>query len=296
MDNKKVTIGFITYGEATLKYLPEFVASLQGQTYQDFDLLVFDNSLVGDERNSNWLKQNLPQAKIIRSDGNLGFAKGANQLMSRAKEMGAEYFGLVNPDTILDELAVAKIVEVLDEHQEITAVSPKILRWDVTNKQKTNVIDTCGLAIRAGFKFVDVGQGEVDEGQYDQAPILGPSGAGAFFRLADLENIRFDERFFMYKEDCDLAYQLKLAGKQAMVASEAIIYHDRTIAKGSRSAKSRQGKIWSFYGQQLLLKKYWRTQSWWNKILIFGREILMLGYALVFEPYLLKEFKKIFNY
>lgn len=286
---KILAIGFITYGEATFKYLPEFTESLQGQSHQDFDILVLDNSPVGDERNSNWLKQNLPQAKIIRSNKNLGFAKGANQLMTRAQEAGAEYFGLVNPDTILDKLVIAKIVEVLDKHQEITALSPKILRWDFVNKKKTNIIDTCGLIVRFGFKFVDIGQGAIDNGQFDKIEILGPSGASAWFRLSALGNIKFDERFFMYKEDADLAYQLKLAGKKCLLVSDALVYHDRTVAKELRSAKGRQGKIWSFYGQHLLIFKYWSKQNFWSQLSILWREIFMLAYALVFETYLLKE-------
>jgi GT2 family glycosyltransferase len=286
---KILTIGFITYGEGAFKYLPEFTESLKAQSYQDFDILVLDNSPMGDERNSNWLKQNLPQAKIIRSNQNLGFAKGANRLITRAQEANAKYFGLINPDTILDELAVAKIVEVLDKHQEITVVSPKILRWDFVNKKKTNIIDTYGLTVHFGFKFVDIGQGEIDNGQYDKEEILGPSGASAWFRLSTLGNIKFDEHFFMYKEDCDLAYQLFLAGKKAMLVSEALIYHDRTVVKEFRSAKGRQGKIWSFYGQHLLIFKYWSKQNFWSQLSIIWREIFMLAYALVFETYLLKE-------
>jgi GT2 family glycosyltransferase len=290
---KSVVIGFITYGEVTGKYLPDFAASLKGQTYQDFAILAWDNSPAGANLNSDWLKQNLPEAVIDTAGANLGFAKAANRLLAWAQEMGAEYFFLVNPDTYLDQGAVEQLIKTLDEHPEVTAASPKVLRWDFVNKTKTNIIDTCGLALRAGFKFVDVGQGEVDRGQYDQAPILGPSGASAFFRLSDLGTIRFDERFFMYKEDCDLAYQLCLAGKKSIVVSRAVVYHDRTVTRGSRRAKSRQSKQWSFYGQQLLLKKYWRRQNWWNKTLIVGREIFMLAYAVIFEPYLLAELTKL---
>lgn len=286
---KRVAIGFITYGEATGKYLPDFAASLQEQNYQDFNILAWDNSPLGDKLNSDWLKQNLPEAMVKGAGVNLGFAKAANQLIARAQEAQAEYFFLVNPDTLLDKSAVAELVKALDERTDMTAASPKVLRWDFVNKTKTNIIDTCGLALCSGFKFIDVGQGEADQGQYDQAPILGPSGASAFWRLASLGPIKFDERFFMYKEDCDLAYQLFLDGKQAIMASKAIVYHDRTVAKSHRSAKSRQGKQWSFYGQQLLLKKYWRQQKLWDKILIVWREIWMLGYVLIFEPYLLKE-------
>ncbi len=291
MDKQKLVIGFITYGNATFKYLPDFVGSLKNQSYQDFAVLVLDNSSRDDQRNSDYLKQNLPQAEIVCFDNNLGFAKGANKLIAHAKAKQAEYFFLVNPDTCLDERVLEKLVEFSFEHPEITAVSPKVLRWDFANKTKTNIIDTCGLALRPGFKFVDVGQGQKDEGQFNQGSILGPSGCSAFFNLKNLGLIKFDERFFMYKEDCDLAYQFWLAGKKCLVAPQALVYHDRTIARGPRSAKGKLGKQWSFCGQQLLIFKYWQNQSWWSKAQIIWREIFMLAYVVLFEPYLLRELK-----
>lgn len=289
----RVAIGFITHGQTTGKYLPDFVASLRGQSYQDFNILAWDNSPAGDEFNRDWLKQNLPEAEVKGAGANLGFAKAANRLLAWARATGAEYFWLINPDTYLDQAALAELIAAMDARPEAAAASPKVLRWDFINKAKTKIIDTCGLALKPGFKFVDVGQGEFDRGQYDHADILGPSGASAFFRLANLGAIKFDERFFMYKEDCDLVYQLFLAGEKAIVASRAVIYHDRTITRGARSAKSRQSKQWSFYGQQLLLKKYWPYQNFWSKALIVWREIFMLLYVLVFEPYLLAELAKI---
>lgn len=119
--------------------------------------------------------------------------------------------------------------------------------------------------MKPGLRFVDAGQGEPDKGQYDDINILGPSGAAAMYRLEALEKAEqngqyFDELMFMYKEDCDLAYRLKLAGYKSKCAPDAIIYHDRTArAKGegnlkvffNRGNKSQQIKKWSFLNQQI---------------------------------------------
>ena len=293
MLNKKVAVGFITYGQSTIKYLPDFVAGLKAQTFKDFSVLVLDNSDVADRANEAWLRQNMPEADIQIAPANFGFAKAANQLLAKAKSHGAEYFWLLNPDTCLDPNALAELVRFMDEHGQIAAASPKVLRWDFANKTKTKIIDTCGLILRPGFKFVDLGQGEIDNSQFDKFSILGPSGCSAFFKLAALGNLKFDENFFMYKEDCDLAYQMFLAGKLSSLVPSALVWHDRTVAGGARKNKGRQGKIWSFFGQHLLLKKYFRYQNFWSKLMIIGREILMLGYAVIFEPYLFKELSKV---
>jgi GT2 family glycosyltransferase len=288
-----VAVGFITYGQSTIKYLPDFAASLKAQTFKDFSVLVLDNSETADRANETWLRQNMPEADIQTAPTNFGFAKAANQLLAKAKSHGAEYFWLLNPDTFLDEKALAELVKFMDERGKIAAASPKVLRWDFANKTKTKIIDTCGLILRLGFKFVDLGQGEIDNNQFDEAPIIGPSGCSAFFRLSALGNLKFDENFFMYKEDCDLAYQMFLASRLSSLVPNALVWHDRTVASGARKNKGRQGKIWSFFGQHLLLKKYWRYQNFWSKLSIIAREILMLGYVVIFEPYLLKELSKV---
>ena len=148
---------------------------------------------------------------------------------------------------------------------------------------------------------MDAGQGESDKGQYDDINILGPSGAAAMYRLSALEKVKFnnqyfDELMFMYKEDCDLAYRLKLAGYKSKCVSDAIIYHDRTAqAKGegnleiafNRRNKSRQVKKWSFLNQQIIYAKYWRKQDLYSKIAIIWRQVKTLVFILLFEQYLL---------
>lgn len=292
MRNKQVAVGFITCGASTERYLPEFLKSLQEQSCQDFEVLVMDNSLSADRGNVDGVRKFWPAAEVERAEQNLGFGKAANRLMNKAEAAGFDYFFLVNPDTFLHADAIKKLKFFMDERRDIATASPKILHWDFASRVKTDMIDSCGLALKPGFKFIDIGQGEKDRGQYDSAAILGPSGAGAFFRLADLAGLRFDENFFMYKEDCDLAYRLFLDGKKSALVSEAVIYHDRSVVKGRRRDKSQQAKRWAFYGQHLLLKKYWHQQSFWSKLMIIAREIGLLSYVLVFERYLLKEFKK----
>jgi GT2 family glycosyltransferase len=148
-----------------------------------------------------------------------------------------------------------------------------------------------------------LGQGEIDNSQFDQAKIFGVSAAAALYRLTALEKIAdnghyFDELMFMYKEDCDLSYRLYLAGFKAKLAGRALAYHDRSIfGRGetnfkialNRRNKSQQNKRWSFLNQNIIFLKYWRVQNWREKIAIIWRELKMLLFALLFEQYLLKE-------
>jgi len=207
----KLVVGFITYNQASAAYLDSFLPSLQAALKflpaAAYRLLAFDNS--DPDNNLNRLaleffshRSSLP-IDYLTEGKNIGFGAAYNRLLNKADKLGAEYFLVINPDTVLSEDALKLMLEFLDDNRELAAVSPKILRWDFKNNLKTKQIDSCGLILRPGLRFADLGQGELDAGQYDLAPdsaqanlnnstahkaqIIGPSGAAGLYRLAALK-------------------------------------------------------------------------------------------------------------
>ncbi len=272
----KLIIGTISYGALTAPYLPFFKQSLKEQSFQDFGLIIHDNT-----------------------EKNLGFGKAYNRMIEQARAAGAEYFFIVNPDLILEPEVLEKLLTVLDTATELSAVMPKLRVWDFEHNKKTSIIDSCGLGLKSCLNFFDYGQGQIDTGQYDAQEIIGPSGAAAMFRLKDFERIAengqfFDEHFFMYKEDCDLAYRLYLKGMKSKLVPGAIAYHDRSSAAGTllkrflnRFKRSKNVNRWAFTNQHFLFIKYWSKQSVSAKLLAIVRMKIMFIEALIFEQYLL---------
>ncbi len=319
----KLIIGFITYGKSTARYLPYFLSGLENQIFKDFKILVIDNSEAKDNDNAEYIKKNYPEIEIEWPGSNIGFAKAYNRMINRAIEMNAKYFLVINPDIILEPDAILKLVNAMDNNDKIGSVCPKIRQFHLTPQppllnrrggkggevKKTNIIDSCGIQLKAGLRFIDIGQGQVDKGQFDKVEIIGPSGAAAMYRISALQKVKqdgqyFNEAMFMYKEDCDLAYRLFLANFKSKCVTKAIIYHDRTAeARGesdlqvalNRRRKSRQVKKWSYLNQQIIFIKYWHWQNWQNKVAIIWREIKMLVFILLFEQYLLGQFKELWR-
>jgi GT2 family glycosyltransferase len=307
-------LGFITYGRSTSPYLPYFLKSVAEQSFRDFKVLVVDNSFADDQENAELVKKHYPEAEIDRPGRNLGFAKAYNRMITKAREEGGELFLVINPDMMLDSHALESMVASLDD-PGTDSVSPKILRWDFKNSAKTDVIDSCGIELLPGLRFADMGQGRKDGKEFqEERKILGPSGAAGMYKIRSLEQVAykredgsreyFDELMFMYKEDCDLAYRLHLAGCRARYIPQAVVYHDRTatgqgqkdleVAR-NRKNKSRQVKKWSFLNQQIIFIKYWGVQDIKNKFYIVWFQLKMLVFILVFEPYLLGQIKKLFS-
>jgi len=317
----KLAVGFITYNETTAKYLGDFLPSLKTAleflTPNDYRIYAFDNSDRMDLTNNRILSRH-QEIEYFCLGYNLGFARAYNVLIREAIKDGADYFLVINPDTILEPEAINRLVAALDNDNHLGSVVPKILRWDFIRHQKTDIIDSLGLILKPGLKFLDLGQGAKDiiknkeeDKKEDRAfKILGPSGAAGLFRLSALEKVAptrsqekyfqyFDERFFMYKEDCDLAYRLFLAGYGSQSVPEAIIYHDRTAAVSGggiknfwrdRQSKSRKIKAWSFRNQHLIFLKHWKKQNIVNKIIICFKILFSLIFSLILEQFLLKEY------
>ncbi len=308
----KLVVGFITYNESSAKYLDYFLPSLQkALAFLDISevaVFAFDNS--SQDYNQNRLIIELfnhrqgGKIEYFTKGENLGFSQAYNYLIDTAIKKGAEYFLVINPDIILEEDAIEKLVIALDKDKKLGSVAPKILRWDFANNQKTRQIDSCGVVLRRGLKFSDLGQGEIDSGQYNQASILGPSGATGLYRVSALKKVKddfgyFDKRFFMYKEDCDLAYRLKASGFESKLIAEAEIFHDRTAGfygRGivsflkNRRAMSKQIRAWSFRNQSLIFVKHYRKEALISQFLVIKNVLSMLFFSLILEQFNLKNY------
>ncbi len=311
----KIFVGLVTYGESSLKYLEKSLAALAGSLNflnpVDFSVAIFDNSEIGDVGNKDFITQNYPDFQVISRNGNLGFAKAYNILIQIARQNQAGYFLMMNPDVLLEKETISNLMKSLDENGNLASVCPKLYRWSFPDNSAQKIIDTCGLILLPGLRFMDLGQGKIDDGRFDDLEILGPSGAAGLFRLSALSRIAvgpageeqyFDERMFMYKEDCDLAYRLFLAGQKSLCVKEAIAWHDRSAADPGRGllatlkdrkSKSENVRRWSFVNQHLIFEKYFRKQSLTSKLRIIKSSVLMFGFALLKEQFLIKEYKNI---
>ncbi len=311
-DRPKLTIGILLY--FSKEYLAYFLESLKKQKGISFEILVLDNSN-GESEDISCIKENYPNIKMFFGN-NLGFSKGHNFLI---KKMRGEYYACINPDMIFEEGFFKNIIEKLDKDKNAGFATGKILKWNFEeasseNCGKTNIIDSCGIGITRSHHFFDIGQTEIDEGQFDyKKEVFGASGAAAIYKKEALEDIAyhlnnkgkeyFDELFFMYKEDCDLSYRLRWAGWKCLFVSEAKAYHDRTVdKKGSgflsfiENQKSKSSKIkeWSYINHNILLyKNFSKNFSLEIKLKTWFYNFFSKIYLFFFEGNIYKDLKNI---
>lgn len=267
--NFPVSVHLLIYNGAI--WLPWCLESLANQTYQDFFLLIIDNGSIDNSYDicDKFLQQHkylATRTRLVKNKHNNGFARGHNQALSWT---ASEFVAVLNQDTYLMPDYIEELVYCLKNEERAAAVTGKILSWDFDplnwhiSQLKThnrNYIDSAGLRISRSRQVVNIGQGELDTKQYDrQKKIFGVSATVPLYRRSALEYVSpdgqiFDEDFFSYKEDVDIAWRLQLAGYDSWIIPSAIALHDRSLAasKGwrdeykKRRQRARDLKVYSW--------------------------------------------------
>ncbi|MBI5412579.1 glycosyltransferase family 2 protein [Candidatus Peregrinibacteria bacterium] len=292
----KVTIGILLYHSR--KYLPDCLSTLRAQDYPNLEITLRDNAS-GEGGDYEWVKANHPEI-AIKKGPNIGFGAGHNALIRKAT---GEFYACLNVDMRFEPDFIRWLVEAVQKDPEIAVATGKLLRWDFggPNQGKTTQIDTVGLKYFRSHRFEDEGQGSEDTGQYDTArEIFGSSGAAFLARMEALKDVGyFDELFFMYKEDIDLAYRLRWAGWKAVYTPKAVAYHDRTTANlegggifsliANRKSHSQRVKEWSYLNHEIMLRKNYSGFSWRVRLATAWYQFKTYIYIFCFERYLLKK-------
>jgi GT2 family glycosyltransferase len=232
----KVSINIVTWN--SFSYLKDCLQSVFNQTMKDFSVLIIDNGSQ-DETVEFLEKEYGNRLQIIKNEDNQGFAGAHNQGIKIAKENGAEYVLVANPDVILTQNFLEKLISEADKRPDVGSFGGKLLRkitlapFAKGGIKEDGIIDSAGLKIFKNRRAVEIGAGEKDIGRYNnKKEVFGISGALVLYRLRALEDVKidseyFDNNFFAYKEDIDLAWRLQLAGWKSLYIPESVAYHYR---------------------------------------------------------------------
>jgi GT2 family glycosyltransferase len=236
------------------------------------------------------------RVRLVELEHAVGFAKALNAGIASST---GELVFFANSDLFVTDRYLGELQDFFDTHPRAGCATGKILRYDLTEDRESPVVDTTGLVMGRDRGASDRGQNEQDVGLYErEEQVFGCSGAALVARRRALEAAAIggevlDESFFMYKEDVDLSWRLRLAGWECWYVPRAVAYHARTSVEpvGLRSfhdnerAKPRHVRIHSMKNQWLVLVK---NEDWPNLVrdlpFVAAREALVLAYNTLFAP------------
>jgi GT2 family glycosyltransferase len=227
-----VAVVLVTFYGTT--HLQRLWTSLRAQRYpaERWWLIVVENG--PDHAAVRWFEEQAPGVRVLVPGGNTGYAGGSALGMADALAAGADYVVIATQDTHLEPDVLGALVGVAETHPSAGAVQPKLLRRGADGRV---VIHSRGNELHyLGVGFVG-GDGEADR-PLDVRPIAYASGAGVLYRARALREVgTFDPALFMYHEDSDLGWRLRLAGWDALLAPDAVVHHDYDFARPAWTGK-----------------------------------------------------------
>jgi GT2 family glycosyltransferase len=263
----KLSIVIICWND--LKVISNCLRSIYEETKAiDFEVIVSDNG--SNDGSIDYIRRHYSQVQVVENKANLGFARGNNAGIRVAK---GEYVLILNPDTIIHERALEKLVAFAERHPEAGAFGCRVLNPDGTFQNPARPLPSlrgyllAGLYLRwlgrvSSFFASDLYPGW---GGHSERPIGFQSGCCILFRGGLLRQLGgFDERFFYHFEESDLCLRVWESGASILFYPGAEITHLGGQSVGRfpirfalETYRSGYRFFWKHYGQKGIRRIRW---------------------------------------
>jgi len=209
-------------------------------------VIVVDNA--SSDGTVEMVARRFPEVDVVVNERNLGFGRAINRGLDRIGD--ADVVILVNNDTVCAHDFVERMLEPFAD-PAVGMVAGVLLQGSAPE-----LVDSAGIELDRTLRSWDIlWNGPADELAGAPAPV-GPCGGAAAYRLEALRGEGgggFDEAFFAYWEDVDLALRLRLAGWRCVRADGARALHAHGATLGSSSPAQRRLEA---FGRSYVLHKY----------------------------------------
>jgi len=218
-----VTVVVVTWEGRHL--LGPCLRSLRAQTCPH-RVVVVDNAST--DGTAGFLAAEFPEARLVRNPANLGFAGG---VAAGLEQVETPYVALLNNDAEADPGWLEALVGALEQHEDAAAVTSRMLLSD-----RPGILNNTGVLLLSSGYGADRGLGEPDTAYASADEVFGFSGGAAALRTTAVRNVGgFPRPFFLYYEDTDVAWRLRLAGWTVRYEPGAVVHHRHSATVDQRS-------------------------------------------------------------
>ena len=238
----RLSVTLVLYN--TADFVRDCLLSIREEVLSGFaELLVVDNA--SPDNSAEIIEREFPEARLIRSATNRGFAGGCNLAWPEAK---GDYWLLLNPDASLPKGALRELVQWMDAHGKIGAASPRVLNAEGEPSYLSLSFPSLSLALletsrlhkllpaRARGRLLKIPEWSAD----DYVDVDWVPGTALIARREAVEQAGLlSERLFMYGEDVEWCWRIKRAGWRVGVHRRSSVRHIGG-ASGSRSLGREQ--------------------------------------------------------
>ncbi len=281
-----VAVGIVAWNSE--RDLPRCLDALAAQSRSPVEVIVVDNGST--DASAALAGRHAVVSELVRNGENRGFAAAQNEAIRRSH---AEWFLALNPDVTLASDFLERLLEraSADGRDGCGSLCGKLLRCDEEGRSlEPPAIDSAGIVFTRAFRHLDRGAGEADRGQWDREEmVFGASGAAALYRRSMIEDVSvegefFDEAFFAYREDADVAWRAQLLGWECRYVPAARGLHRRRVTPERRRSLPAGLNRASVKNRFLMRIKnadaaVWRRCGWRGA----ARDLVVVGGCVLFE-------------
>lgn len=190
-----------------LQWLEKCITSIQKQTYKQYEILFVDDGST--DTSLDFVKKNYPDIVIVENLANVGFARANNAGATVSK---GTHLLILNADTYMDTGTLEIAAAYIAKHPSHSYMQLDIRKYDKSNMDG----EACIFGMdRFGYP---IWKGSGEPFYADAAAMI--IQRDLFFKLGG-----FDESYFIYLEDLDLAWRARLLGKQIHYIPQSYVYH-----------------------------------------------------------------------
>ena len=226
--SKGPTVGVIVVTFNSEQFIKRCLASIAKQTYGSIRVYVVENNssdatLARVQEHDNCL--------VLAQETNTGYAGGNNIGIKQALANGCDAVFLLNPDAYIEQDTIETLVQAYEKEERVGALQPLIVLHPETDTVNSsgNLIHYLGFGYTRDYKrkihdVLPVAQ--------NNREVPYASGAAVFYSKEALDDAGlFDEAFFLYHEDLDLSWRMRLLGWDVRLVSEARAFHEYSFSK-----------------------------------------------------------------
>lgn len=209
------------------KFLKAFFESLNEDSQLIGEVIIVDNGST--DSSKEFIKGNsfnFP-VRLIENEENLGFSPAVNQGIMESQY---EYIFSLNNDTEIRKGSIKALADLMSSDDSIFSAQAKMLQYD--NKE---LIDDVGDEYNLLAWTKKTGENHNSSEYTEVREIFSACAGAAMYRKSILDEIgMFDDNFFAYMEDVDLAIRSRINGYRNMLCPDAVVYHIGSATSGSR--------------------------------------------------------------
>jgi GT2 family glycosyltransferase len=210
--------------------LGECIASLEAGLAEvdgETEIVVVDNA--SEDDSVTMLAADYPNVSVVKNERNLGFPAGVS--IGVAASSG-EWIFLLNNDATVDPGCFPALLEAAANGERVGSVAAQMLFADGSER-----INSAGFGVdRLGVAYERRLGEPAEPASGQRQEVFGASGGASLFRREMLEEIGgFDDTFFVYFEDVDVAWRARRAGWTSVYAPAAVVHHHHSLTAGHGS-------------------------------------------------------------